>query len=278
MGNNLFRKEAMDEATSPDDLDQIISITSRKTHLLVIGMVILIVAGALWSLYGSVPVTIQGSGIIIPEGGIHYITPQQEGVIESIFIEQGQYFSAGEIVGKIEVKDENGNSKSFEITATTNGRVSEVRALQGDFVHSDEKIISFFAATETQDALSAIIFVPAEVGESLKPGVVVHVDPTYVNKEEYGFIKGEVKQVSDYPVSQQRMLELVGTEALMSYFSDGKVVMEVEVNLSKSYSTVSGYEWSTPQGPPFSIYEGTLCYADFIVETSRPIDLVIPGF
>ncbi|SCY30840.1 HlyD family efflux transporter periplasmic adaptor subunit [Alkaliphilus peptidifermentans] len=276
MENNFFRREAMSEATSPDELDQIIKVTNRRSNLLVLGLSVFVIASLLWGFYGSVPVTIKGSGIIMPGGGVHYVISQHQGVVRSILVESGHYIRMGEPIGNIEITDEDGNSRMVQIKASINGRVSEVRSLPGDFVYSDERIISVVAASEDQDTLEAILFVPIEQGKSLEPGLAVHIQPTNVNKEEYGFIKGVVKQVSSYPVSRQRMLALLGTEALVSRFSDGKVVLEVEVELILSDLTVSGYQWSTPNGPPFNIYEGTLCNADFIIETKKPIHLVIP--
>jgi multidrug resistance efflux pump len=277
MDSNFFRKETTTEVTSPDELDQAIRIIDRKTHMFVFGMVIFIGTCLLWAFYGSIPVTLRGSGIIMPEGGVQHIITQQEGIIRTILIEQGQYIREGEVIGSMEVKDSTGSLKLFDITAEINGRVSEIRSLVGDYVNSEEKIISIVAASEEQDILEAILFVPVKHGKNLKNGMEVHIQPSNVNKEEYGFLKGIVKQVSDYPVSDKRLELLLGSESLVSSFSDGQVVLEVEVDLVLSDTTDSGYQWSTPNGPPFNIYEGTLCDADFIVDNTKPINLVMDG-
>ncbi|AOT68949.1 hypothetical protein [Geosporobacter ferrireducens] len=277
MDNNLFRKEAISEITSPDSLDQAIRITDRKIHLMTFGIVFIILAGIFWGFNGSIPVILQGSGIIMPDGGMHYIISQQQGIVRDILVKQGEYVRDGEIVGSLEVVDESGNTKRMDIIAGINGRVSEVRSLSGDFVESKEKLFSVVSVVENQNILEAIIFVPIEQGKNLRQGLDVHIQPSNVNKEEYGFIKGVVQQVSEYPVSRKRLLALLGSEALVSRFSDGQVVLEVEVDLILNDKTMSGYQWSTPNGPPFNIYEGTLCYADFILEMKKPIDLVIYG-
>ncbi len=277
MDNNLFRKEAISEITSPDSLDQAIRITDRKIHLMTFGIVFIILAGIFWGFNGSIPVTLQGSGIIMPDGGMHYIISQQQGIVRDILVKQGEYVRDGEIVGSLEVQDESGNTKRMDIIAGINGRVSEVRSLSGDFVESKEKLFSVVSVVENQNILEAIIFVPIEQGKNLRQGLDVHIQPSNVNKEEYGFIKGVVQQVSEYPVSRKRLLALLGSEALVSRFSDGQVVLEVEVDLILNDKTMSGYQWSTPNGPPFNIYEGTLCYAEFILEMKKPIDLVIYG-
>lgn len=276
MENDLFRKEATDGFTSPDSLDQIIRITNRKTHLVILGMVLFIFAGSLWGYYGSIPITISGSGIIMPEGGVHHVLTQKNGIIKSINAVVGHYLNIDEVVGTLTTTDEQGNEVLLTINTQINGRVSEVRVLPGDTVSSNEKILSMVRTVENQDILTSIIFVPIEIGKRLTPGMLVQVDSANVNKEEYGYIKGVVEKVSIYPVSHQRMLELLGVESLVSKFSEGKAVLEVEVNLLLSDSTVSGYQWSTPNGPPFKIYEGTTCSASFIIETKKPLQLIMP--
>lgn len=278
MENNLFRKEAMEEVISPDELNQAIKITNRKTHYLVLAIVIFLIASTLWGFYGSVPITIQGSGIIMPEGGVHYIIPHHQGMIKSILVEAGHYIRTGDTICTLETTDDRGYSKITDIKSTINGRISEVRSLEGDFVESDEKIMSVVPSLQGNEILKAIIFVSVDQGKSLSPGLDVHIQPTNINKEEYGFIKGVVKGVSMYPVSRQRMLALLGTDALVSRFSDGQVVLEVQVDLNLSSLTISGYQWSTPNGSPFKIYEGTLCNSDFILEVKKPIQLVVPSF
>ena len=278
MDRNLFRKEAMEEVTSPDDLDQAIRIIPLKTHLLMMGIVLFALAGVLWGLYGEVPVTVHGRGIIMPDEGVKYILSYEAGIIRSVGVKPGQFISEGEVVGTLETDDESGRPKYIDIVAKANGRVIEVRALVGDYVHSEEKLISVIAETENQEMRKAIMFVPVEQGETLKRGLHVHINPISVNKEEYGYIKGIIDEVSDYPVSRQRMLALLGTETLVSHFADGQILLEVEVDLFLDEKTESGYQWSTPNGPPFEVHEGTLCDADFITEIKKPVQLVMPGF
>lgn len=277
MENNFFRNEVTTAVTSPEELDQAIRIIDRKTQMLVLGIVIFMGTCLLWGFYGSIPITLRGNGIIMPAGGVHYVIARQEGVIRSILVEQGEYVQAGDVVGSLEVDAADGSSKQVEIKSEINGRVAEIRSMVGDFAGSDEKIISLVSGTKDQTDLAAIMFVSLEHGKNLKPGMEVHIQPSNINKEEYGYVKGIVQQVADYPVSQKRLAELLGSEELVTSFSEGKVLLEVEVSLIPNETTVSGYQWSTPNGPPFCIYEGTLCTGDFIVNQIKPIELVMDG-
>jgi len=52
--------------------------------------------------------------------------------------------------------------------------------------------------------------------------------------------------------------------------------VEVKVELIRDSSTVSGYKWSTPDGPEMIIDSGTLCLGEAKVSEQRPINMVIP--
>lgn len=276
MEKNLFREEALKEITSPESLDQVIKITSRRTHLLVLGFLIILITGVVWGEFGSIPVMVEGNGIIMPEGGVHYVLSAHEGTLRTIEVGEGHYVNKNEVLGELEFIDENGVVTITNIVTEINGRISEIRALQGDYVNQKEKIISVVASEDEKQILSAIILVPAAYGKIITPGMTVQVDPFDVNKEAYGYVKGVVESISLYPVSQQRLLELLGTESLVSMLSEGKAVLEMEIQLISSEKTISGYEWSTPKGPPFKIYEGTLCKANVLVETKKPLQLIFP--
>jgi HlyD family secretion protein len=46
--------------------------------------------------------------------------------------------------------------------------------------------------------------------------------------------------------------------------------------LKSSASNPSRYEWSTRDGPPFTLQSGTSCSASITLSEQRPIELVIP--
>jgi HlyD family secretion protein len=48
------------------------------------------------------------------------------------------------------------------------------------------------------------------------------------------------------------------------------------VELITDESTVSGYEWTSSDGPPIKISAGTLCTGAVTVQRQRPIELIVP--
>ena len=54
------------------------------------------------------------------------------------------------------------------------------------------------------------------------------------------------------------------------------MVTEVDVAMEPANDTPSGFRWSSSHGPETQITPGTLCSAQIITRTQKPITLVFP--
>jgi len=54
----LFRKDALERLSSPEQLDKAIIVSNPVSWLVLIGLTIIIAAGILWLIYGGLPVAI----------------------------------------------------------------------------------------------------------------------------------------------------------------------------------------------------------------------------
>ncbi len=163
-----------------------------------------------------------------------------------------------------------------EIVASTSGRVLEMQVKKGSIVQAGSVICTIGEEREQTDALEAIVYVPVEQGKKIRPGMEVNISPTTVKKEEYGFMLGNVVSVSQYPASTQGMMLTLGNNDLVRQLSGEGAPIEVKVKLVMDSSTQSGYKWSTPNGAPLTIDDGTFCLGEIKVEEKRPISMVIP--
>ena len=66
MQESLFREEAMDKMSSPDELDRLMRATDPKGGLALIALLTLVAATIVWGVFGSVPVQVSGDkGILL---------------------------------------------------------------------------------------------------------------------------------------------------------------------------------------------------------------------
>jgi HlyD family secretion protein len=160
-----------------------------------------------------------------------------------------------------------------QIVSLVEGRVVEMKKRQGDQVH-DGDVIAIVEPAAAQ--LEPVVFVPAESGKRIKTGMEVQVSPSTVKREEYGFIKGSVGAVGEYPISPEAVMATVKNTELTNQFLGERSKIEVRVTLATSPNTPSGYSWSSSSGPPFKIDGGTQVTVSIVVDRRPPISKVLP--
>ena len=159
------------------------------------------------------------------------------------------------------------------VLATESGRVLELMAGRGDLVSPGTPVLSLEVESEE---LMAVLFIPASSGKQVAPGMAARVSPSNVQREEYGFILGEVVRVSEFPATAPGMMRLLSNQALVTRLMEQGPPIQVNVALRRDPSTPSGFAWSSPTGPDLQISSGTLAEGSVIVREDRPIHLVIP--
>ncbi len=393
----LFRKVSLERLSSPEELDQQLSVTSSVGWLALCAVAFLIAAGLIWGLFGSIADKTTGEGIIISSGGVTNIAHHTNGQITGVSVKDGDLVAKGTVIMRVaqeqgveeinelkadlgilsqmdtnnpqispetlnyrtydlvinvvatkldirqaqldlnfsldrynkykilkdagaislqEFREEEEKYKQMQINLTAkeqawqqqinkielkimelsaeiekkqdqllkdseiispfNGRVLEVGVKQGDIIAAGQSVCTIVKRVEQTESLEAVMYVPVEKGKLILPGMDVNISPTTVKKEEHGFMLGKVVSVSEYPASAEGMRLTLGNLELVKRLVGTSAPLEVRVNLINDSSTISGYKWSTLQGPPLKIDSGTLCVGEVKVSAKRPISMIIP--
>jgi len=167
------------------------------------------------------------------------------------------------------------NEKSA-VTAEFAGTVSGLTVQPYDYIQPGNVLGNIIRGGLEAGSSNVILYVPLEKGKLVSTGMEADISPTTVKSEEHGYIIGKVVSVSGSSVTQDNMLSTLQNQQLVQAFGGQAAVIEVDVQLQSDGSTVSGYKWSTPKGPPFTISPGTICMGQIRVSAQRPVDLVVP--
>ncbi|KJS23092.1 MAG: hypothetical protein VR72_02660 [Clostridiaceae bacterium BRH_c20a] len=441
MKNSIFREVSLERLSSPEQLDQMMSVTSPRAWFALIGISAILLTAILWGIFGSIPYKTNGEGILIKSEGVYNITHTKGGKIIDISIEAGDTVRKGDIIARIEQSElveqivdlekqlkqiKNFNIDMFDgytekpspalsqlyelarsireaksaveinraeyngvrlqleqaklnvttqeqdvgrlavllehgaiarvefeaasanleqsklqakaleasiaelntgesaalhsakleqaqltvklleeqlseakqineiqleeqilklkrelefgsnIVATEDGRVLEVKMRKGGLIQPGMELIGVEREGKTIRDIEVELYVPAEDGKQISPGMEAQISPTIVKKEEYGFMLGRVISVSEFPATSQGMMTTLGSQELVSRLSKGSAPIEVRIELITDSNTISGYKWSSPNGPPITIDSGTLCDGTITVSSQPPIRMVIP--
>ncbi|MCK9224445.1 MAG: NHLP bacteriocin system secretion protein [Candidatus Muirbacterium halophilum] len=413
MNNNLFRKKALDKLQSPEQLDQLMTVTSPAGWIALLAIGVFVIIITIWSFYGELPQRVTGKGMLIKSGGLYSITHVASGKVTDVRVKENDIIKKGDVIGRVEqlsllenlksarenlliyeknlqdlsslkvesekvkksiiakniqnlseniqasmrnleflkekeknhaellkdgiitkqmlvntqieikstehnienlknkIKEANLQSISSEqekkqeinrvneqikqmkkqiheleqtfyensrIVSSYHGRVVEVDIAENDLIRPGMTVLKLELMGKDIKDLEAVIYIPVTEGKKVHVGMDVQISPSTVKKEEYGYILGRVSKVSDYPVTAFGMNKVLGNDILAEAIAKTGAPIEVYADLDINTQTISGFKWSSIDGPPNKVFSGTICDVTITVKKQRPITLVIPAF
>ncbi|MBB4807359.1 HlyD family secretion protein [Chryseobacterium defluvii] len=126
--------------------------------------------------------------------------------------------------------------------------------------------------------LKGVLYIPSQDGKKIKKGMEAFVVPSTVQPQEYGFIKGKVTYISDFPITQQGMMTSVKNDQLAKGLLASGPLFEVHVEFEKDNQSYSGFKWTSAKGPNIAIKEGTSCSGKITINQEPPATIVVPAF
>jgi HlyD family secretion protein len=97
----LFRKTALARLASPEQLDQLMEVTDSRGWWTLAALGGLVVAALLWAIVGRIPTTVQGTGILLREGGVFDVQTIAGGQVTGLQVVEGQNVKAGDIIARV---------------------------------------------------------------------------------------------------------------------------------------------------------------------------------
>lgn len=155
------------------------------------------------------------------------------------------------------------------------GRVVEIKVNPGD-VLAPGSALATLAPVDLGRDLQALMYVPPADGKRVLPGMDAEIQPTTVEREVYGHIRGRVVSVSPLPATPEGMRRALQNDQLVEQLSLGGAPIEVRLSLEPA-GTPSGFAWSSSQGPVGGVNAGTLVEGKVVIEERPLVDLVLPG-
>ena len=408
MNTRIFRRAAIERLSSPEELDQVITVSVGGGWAALLAILLFCTGISVWAVTADLPTTAAGSGMVVSAGGVLNVVSRGSGVVRTIDASLGQHVAANQIVATIaqpalagrvesmrqeltevqrkqqqdlrlkveeiqirseaiarqranversitELKDQarlasqqipvmeqlysrglvtnqqviaarqelvtlNGqaedrtaqlkqlDAQEFELksqTASLNaamqlevgnmerqiaaasgdltlqetvstphaGRVVEIKVSPGGTVDAGTPMLTI---QPDSDTLEVLAYVSSLQAKDIRVGMPARISPSTVKREEFGYMWGKVVFVPDYPATVAAIMRNFQNEQLVQSLAGRGPVTEVRVALEPDATTVSGYRWSSPGGPPVKISAGTIAVAEIVTATRAPITLVVP--
>jgi HlyD family secretion protein len=159
------------------------------------------------------------------------------------------------------------------VVSPYDGEVLELKVSPGSTVAEGEPIVSIQPQRQNLEVLA---YIPSLSSKDLRVGMDAEISPSNVKREEYGFMRGHVDYVADFPATDAAMMRNFENKILVQSLAESGPVTEIRATLTPNSTTRTGFAWSTSAGPAMAVTSGTICRMDVVTRREKPISLVFP--
>jgi hypothetical protein len=262
----LFRQTALDALSSPEQLENVLTITPLRPVIILAGLALAAVGLLLWAIFGSIPYTVDGYGILVQNPGYTRVTvlAPNDGEITEITISRDDKVAVGDVVARISLSDSSG---VIDVTSLYAGIVSRVNVRRGDEVRANTALVSLrgeLDSTSTEPPLEAILYLPYESVQMVRAGMTAYIVPSGVSTLSYGYMAGTVVAVGQFPSSDQFARAVSPTAP----------VVAVRIALMPDSG---GFAWTLKHQPDVQLRAGMQLTGKILIREEHPLERVLRG-
>ncbi|KAB8315267.1 NHLP bacteriocin system secretion protein [Tolypothrix campylonemoides VB511288] len=102
---SLFRKESIERLSSPERLDQLMHVVSPKSWLPLTALGSLVAVAIVWSIYGRIPITVEGRGALIYPRTVVPLHSKSAGQLLTLNVNVGDVVKKGDVLATVDQVD-----------------------------------------------------------------------------------------------------------------------------------------------------------------------------
>jgi multidrug efflux pump subunit AcrA (membrane-fusion protein) len=263
-----FRRRALARLGRAEESDVPVVLAGTRSVLLLALATVLVAGGAVWACAGSLPQTVHAAGVLTRAAGSTTLRSPVAGQIVDAPVPEGADFTPGTVLFTVA-----GADGPNVVRAVSAGRMASVLAVVGGQV-TVRDTLAVIEPGPAGSPLEAALYLPPADAARVRPGQHVDLAVLSVPDQKYGVVLGTVQEVGARPQTRGELAAFLADPDLAGDFVARGEPVRVIVRLLPG-NTVSGYRWSTPQGPPYPIDTRTLVSAAIDLPPVRPVSLVV---
>ncbi|HEY9659351.1 MAG TPA: NHLP bacteriocin system secretion protein, partial [Allocoleopsis sp.] len=139
---NLFRKKSLERLSSPERLDQLMRVVNPGSWIPLAALGSLVFVALLWSVFGRIPITVEGRGILVFPGNVVPLQSKSAGQLIELKIKVGDVVKAGQVIGTIDQSEleEQLNQQQAKL-AELQSQDQQIRSLQNASTEAEKQAI-----------------------------------------------------------------------------------------------------------------------------------------
>ena len=220
----LFRPDALAKLSSPERLDQLMSVVDPQGWLALAALAGLCALAGVWAVWGRIPSRVAGRGLVIRTAGTLELRAPKAGRLLAWQVRAGDLVCEGCPLG---ILWQGGERTEFRSARA--GRVLELSAAQGQLVEEGDRLGSL----EAEDAparLTAMLYFPLPEGQRIEPGMRVTVTAERPRPGGAATVQAVVTQVTAEASKRRAAILIPDADTFEGLFAGGPKV-EVTADL-----------------------------------------------
>ncbi len=301
MKNELFNEEAIKELSSPEQLDKQIRMITNGSLTMFFAVIVGVIAAVIWMFVGIVSSGLEYDGVIFDHNKVLRLNSEVDGVVSDILVNEGDRVSDGDIIAyltneelsektdelnmqleglepgtkeyeavKAEINDYNSRSV---IRSNTNGVVQSI-ILKDDAVSKGDMVATIIPSSD-YSYNEVYIYVPKDEAGAFSVGMQAQITPSYVSREEYGYIQGMISDISDTLVTENSIIRHMGTMDYVKEFLPETSSVKITIQLGVSSDGSGQYDWSNEKGKDLEVKSGDQCRVRILKREYHPYELLL---
>ena len=101
MNTRLFRQVSLERLSSPEQLDQMLQVTSPRGWTGLIAIFVLLFTAMLWGFKGGISSTAGGEGVIVRTGGVINVVTRGGGMVLNLNAKVGDKIKANQVIASV---------------------------------------------------------------------------------------------------------------------------------------------------------------------------------
>lgn len=274
MNEGLFRKAALARLSSPERLDEHLRVIRPRTWLATAALAALVITATIWACVAELPQRTEGQGVLISPDSLLTVPSPSGGVVVERLAEEGQRVTQGEVLAIVGGFNRGGAATRTKVRSPAAGQLVETSTEVDAPIRAGDPVGRVIRATSAP--LRLITYVSPSVAAEFRRGMDARITPVSVSSDQFGFLRGRIDQISEFPASPAAILAAVQDPAIAKRLVSTArgVPIQVGVALERA-ETPSGLSWSRGNGPDFPLHDGTLASLEVTTSERRPIDIVL---
>lgn len=308
---SVFREVALERLSTPEQLDQLIQVTSPRSWLALGAIGTLLTGLLLWAYFGTVTTRVEGECVLFSSDlyqRLNRFGSQDIEMQRDILDSQRRALEQAVSDARARVQELNqrlpterkllaqGLITGGQLRATEQLLADTRQALERDNAGlkqlSQRELAASFgregelagraqiaagSSPEPTEHLQAVVYVATADGKRVTNGMEIRVAPASFKPEEHGYMLGRISAVAEFPATTTSMMRVLRNDQLVTQLSQTGAPFEVVADLEVDPGSPSGYRWTSAGGPDSRVQSGTPCTARIAVQSQRPVELVVPA-